>query len=233
MSKYCLFYIQIETFCFSHKVRKSLKTDWWWHRNFLSCLFLYSELTWLLNLHDCPIPGTVVFERVLKSLGPQQGGNEWASFSQKSFATSCGESRGCPVHSHFLGCWAPLGQGEADCVPSHKIVLDMGLVRIAGCIFLNRCRKYPGGFPTALIMHMFGLITPCTFFTHSLPQVFPDNANVGTFCPKLISQECYQTASKRVFSGISSPWLCRKSENHAVVILKSTQDCISSPVSSH
>lgn len=69
------------------------------------------------------------------------------------------------------------------------VILRMGLACIAGCIFLTRCRKYPGGFPTALIMLMFGLITPCTFFTHSLPQVFPDNANVGTFCSKFICQE--------------------------------------------
>lgn len=87
--------------------------------------------------------------------------------------------------------------------------------------------------PQLCIMHMFVLITSCTLFTPPFPQVFPDNARIGTFCSKLISQKCYQTAPKRVFSGVGSPQLCRESENHAVFILSSTQDCISSPVSSH
>lgn len=82
-------------------------------------------------------------------------------------------------------------------------------------------------------MHMCDLITSCTLFTPPLPQVFPDNARVGTFCSKLIRQECYQTASERVFSAVGSPWLGNESENRAVFTLSSTLDCISSSVSRH
>lgn len=152
------------------------------------------------------------------------------------------------------GVWAALGQWKADCVPGHQIILDMGValccpmslncldtagggvvsvvltyVHIAGWVRLtsHRCRKYPGASPQLSILYIFGLITVCTLFTPPLPQVFPDNARVGTFCSEIISQECYQTGLKRFFSGVDTPPIC--AENWKIT-LSATQDCISSPV---
>lgn len=90
-------------------------------------------------------------------------------------------------------------------------------VCIFGYVFLTtpRCRKYPGASLQLCSMPSFSLITPCTLFTPPLPHIFADNARRGTFCSELISQECYQTARKRVFSDVGSPHVCRESENHA------------------
>lgn len=116
-----LFYVRILLFLHSQrkllvsptKLRKVLKIDLC-HPNFLSCpLSPQHRLTLLPNFHECPLPETAVSQRALKSLWPQQGGNEQALFSWKSFATSCGECRGCPVHSQFSLAAGPLlGNGK-------------------------------------------------------------------------------------------------------------------------
>lgn len=116
MSEYCLFYIWIETFCFSHKAEDILKDRLVVVPKFPFLSLSPQWLTLLLNLPDCPLPGTALFERVLKSLEPQQGGNEWALFSQKSFAASCDECKGWSAHSGFPPA---AGQWQGDCVPAH------------------------------------------------------------------------------------------------------------------
>ena len=141
--------------------------------------------------------------------------------------------------SSLPGVWAILGEWKADCVPGHQIVLDMGgsvvltNIRIAGWVHLTslRCRMYPGASPQLCILYIFGLITVCTPFTPPLPQVFPDNASVGTFCSEIISQECYQTGLKRFFSGVGSPHSFV--QRIGKIMLSATQDCISSPVFSY
>lgn len=149
------FTFAIETSCFSHKVEKGLKN------RFVSPKFPFLSLsprcrsTLLPNFLDCPLPETAVFQRALKSLWPQQGGNEWAFFSWKSFATFCGECRGCPVHSQFSLAAGPLlGNGKLTVLwsPNCPWLVILSNVSIIGCIFLtmHRCMKYPGGFPTAL-----------------------------------------------------------------------------------
>lgn len=226
------FIFQLKPFISPLRLKKSLKIYWWWNPNVLFCPFLHSPLTLLLTMHDCPLPGTAAFERVLRSLGLQQEGNEWALFSQNFFATSCVECRGSFVHFKISLVTGPLlGNGKLSVFLATNLSLHR-VVRIIGCIFLTKHRKYPGGFPTALLMLIW--LDHILYPLHTSPHsVFPDNAKVGTFCSKFISQQCYQIASRKFFSDVGSPWLYRESENHAGFTLRSTWHCISSPVSSH
>lgn len=68
------FTLQIETFCFSHKVEIVLKDRFASPKFPFLSLPLRCRLTLLPNLHDCPVAGTAVFKTALKSFGLQQGG---------------------------------------------------------------------------------------------------------------------------------------------------------------
>ena len=124
------FTFRIKTFCFSHKIEEVLRD------RFVSPKFPFwslppqCQLTLSPNLPACPLPGAAMFKRDLKSLGSQQGGNEYSLFSWKSFATSCGKCRGCSVHFQFSLVAGPLlGNGKLTVPLVTKWSLTRGLHR--------------------------------------------------------------------------------------------------------
>lgn len=124
---------KIKTFCFSHNVEEILKDKLVSPKFPLLSLtpqstYIVNQLVWLSFTWNS------IFERVLKSLGPQRGGNKWILFSWKSFATSCGEYRECSVHSLFSLVAGPLlGNGKLNMFLVTKLSLTWRLCCALQC----------------------------------------------------------------------------------------------------